>query len=427
MLRETMSVDSWLRAWSTPAPPTYQGSEALAFQRWFKFKEAFSPELVRQVIESLPSRPRHLMDCFGGSGTSGVVARLLDINATLIEVNPFLADLIEAKFADYRPFDLPSEASGLLASIDRQALSLTDLRNRLPPTFVEPGINGRWIFWKPAAKQIERIRHAIQEARSPVLRRIFSIALASILIEASNVRIDGKARRYRGGWQHRPVSAKDVTALFVSSLERIIEDVSRFPKSSRSTQRVLRGDSRKLIGQVPNSVDLAIFSPPYPNSFDYTDIYNVELWMMGYFGNSNDNAALRQKTLRSHVQVAWDAPLFSLKIPALTKIYRQLDSARSELWDHRLPEMVVAYFEDMNSILAGTRKRMSKDGHAAIVVGNSAYGGITVDSNTVLQEIARSNGFKLKSSKSVRVMRSSMQQTQGHKVLDEWLMLFKAV
>ena len=33
--------------------------------------------------------------------------------------------------------------------------------------------------------------------------------------------------------------------------------------------------------------DLAVFSPPYPNSFDYTDVYNVELWAMGYLRNSD--------------------------------------------------------------------------------------------------------------------------------------------
>ena len=49
--------------------------------------------------------------------------------------------------------------------------------------------------------------------------------------------------------------------------------------------------------------DLVVFSPPYPNSFDYTDIYNVELWALGYLGSSADNRKLRGETLRSHVQI----------------------------------------------------------------------------------------------------------------------------
>ncbi|MDP1363097.1 DNA methylase N-4/N-6, partial [Klebsiella variicola] len=70
------------------------------------------------------------------------------------------------------------------------------------------------------------------------------------------------------------------------------------------------GDSRTALQQVDQQADLIVFSPPYPNSFDYTDIYNVELWVLGYIGSSADNLTLRNQTLRSHVQIrrAYDGP-----------------------------------------------------------------------------------------------------------------------
>jgi hypothetical protein len=427
MLRGSWTFDSWVHDWSTPAPTTYQGSEELAFQRWFKFKEAFSPALVKQVIESMPERPRRVMDCFGGSGTTGVVARLLGIDATLIEVNPFLADLIEAKLSDYRSFDLPLEASRLLVSIDRQEAPLKELRERLPPTFIEPGVNERWLYWKGAAKEIERIRCAVEQVKSQTLRRLFRIALASCLVEASNVRIDGKARRYRGNWQNRYVTARDVRGLFSVALQKIIEDVSRFPDEGKHQQVVMRGDARRLTAELKREYDLAMFSPPYPNSFDYTDIYNIELWVLGYLGSTGDNLKLRHETLRSHVQVKWTAPSFELKSATLEKTYKALEAKRERLWDPRLPEMVVAYFEDMNTILANSRKCLRADGHVAIVVGNSSYADVTIDSSMILNELGKASGLKLKSSESVRVMRSSMQQTRGDKVLDEWLMIFETM
>jgi len=38
-------------------------------------------------------------------------------------------------------------------------------------------------------------------------------------------------------------------------------------------------------------VDAAIFSPPYPNSFDYTDVYNLELWVLGYLDDASEPCA----------------------------------------------------------------------------------------------------------------------------------------
>lgn len=49
--------------------------------------------------------------------------------------------------------------------------------------------------------------------------------------------------------------------------------------------------------------DLAVFSPPYPNSFDYTDVYNIELWTLGYIRDAASNQRLRSATLSSHVQI----------------------------------------------------------------------------------------------------------------------------
>ena len=140
------------------APTTYLGSEALAFQRWFKFKEAFSPSFVREVIESLPRRPKSVLDCCGGSGTTGLVAQFLGIRPWLIEVNPFLADLIDCKLFDYRDTNLPREAAKVVERFHKVSVSIRDVRSRLPPTFVEPGVHDRWLFGISVARTIERLR-----------------------------------------------------------------------------------------------------------------------------------------------------------------------------------------------------------------------------------------------------------------------------
>jgi DNA modification methylase len=72
----------------------------MPFQGWRRFKEAFAPELVRRAIEETGD-VEHLVDPFGGSGTAALAAQFLGVQPSSIEVNPFLADLIEAKIAPY--------------------------------------------------------------------------------------------------------------------------------------------------------------------------------------------------------------------------------------------------------------------------------------------------------------------------------------
>jgi hypothetical protein len=62
-----------------------------------KFKEAFSPKFVVDALASMPHTPRRCVDPFGGSGTTALTCSFLGIDSVSIEVNPFLADLIEAK------------------------------------------------------------------------------------------------------------------------------------------------------------------------------------------------------------------------------------------------------------------------------------------------------------------------------------------
>jgi hypothetical protein len=145
-------------------------------------------------------------------------------------------------------------------------------------------------------------RHAIGQLETPEHQRLFRALLGSIAVKLSNVVISGKGRRYRSGWQDRHDTVDSVDRAFRDTVERAIQDISRFGSRAEPGYSLLRGDSRQLIGQLPPA-EFALFSPPYPNSFDYTDIYNVELWLLGYLTSKQDNAALRRATLRSHVQI----------------------------------------------------------------------------------------------------------------------------
>lgn len=88
---------------------TNAGAIALPFQSWRHFKEAFAPELVARAHAESRIPVRVCLDPFGGSGTTALACQFLGVHPITIEVNPFLADLIEAKLSKYRADDLATD------------------------------------------------------------------------------------------------------------------------------------------------------------------------------------------------------------------------------------------------------------------------------------------------------------------------------
>jgi hypothetical protein len=167
---------------------------------------------------------------------------------------------------------------------------------------------------------------------------------------------------------------------------------------------------------------LAVFSPPYPNSFDYTDVYNVELWMLGYLSSPKDNRELRVSTLCSHVQIARDFPAAPRGSATLNDTLGHLDERRVQLWDRRIPEMVGGYFADLISVLKSIREAIAVSGRAWMVVGDSRYAGVRIPTARILAELAPDIGWRVLNTESCRSMRVSPQQGGRHE-LDEMLVV----
>ena len=402
---------------------TNAGAAVLPFQSWRPFKEAFAPELVDRAVRETSGIVRHIVDPFGGSGTTALAAQFLGIQPSTIEVNPFLADLIEAKLA---PINFEEVAAEFGKVVERAAACeepSTPVFAAAPATFVEPGCNGRFIFPKSVARRLLVYRSAIDQVRDPNCRRLFRVILGSTAIPSSNVIVSGKGRRYRKGWRQREADPNLVDRLFHQGVLQSLYDLRLYAARACRDYRVLRGDARLLAGELGEH-DLAVFSPPYPNSFDYTDVYNVELWTLGYLQSSEANRRLRNATLRSHVQVARDLDSGVLPSLALKRTIEALRDVRSALWNRHIPEMIGAYVRDMTTILERLKAQLRRLGRVYMVVGDSRYAEILVPTAAILAEIVPSLGFTIENIEPSRSMRSSPQQGGRH-VLQETLLVLE--
>jgi hypothetical protein len=286
---------------------------------------------------------------------------------------------------------------------------------------VQPGSNEQWIFSTGIAQRILALRAAIEAVENSANRRLLRTILGSILIGVSNVIVNGKGRRYRGSWKKRDCTADTVEKHFRRNFEEVVIDLKNFGARACGDYCLIRGDCRERLRDV-ECVDLAIFSPPYPNSFDYTDIYNLELWMLGYLSSKQDNSILRNQTLRSHVQIKRSFDTLRDVSPKLDRVYDALVRVRRKLWNRHIPEMVSSYFCDMASILAEIHSKLRQNGRIFMAVGSSKYAGVLVDVPGILLDLATSSGLTVIDSAAIRSMRASAQQG-GRQELSESLIV----
>jgi hypothetical protein len=419
-LTDSATLSDWLGGRRPLHLSTNTGAEQVAFQGWRNFKEAFAPELVGQAYEETSrALGRPVVSCidpFGGSGTTALACQFLDVYPTTIEVNPFLADLIEAKLSTYNTDQLVADFSDVIRSRYRE---YADPFPGAPITFVEPGLNGKYIFSRPVASRIASIRRGIMKVENESNRRLMLVLLGAIALSVSNVLVSGKGRRYRRDWERRQVGREAVDSAFSDAVVKAIYEIQRYQRRTGKSYQVLRGDARELV-PTNGRYDLTVFSPPYPNSFDYTDVYNVELWVCGYLHSSGDNRDLRLSTLRSHVQIkrSFDSPIMSSK--TLERVSSELYEVRMKLWDQDIPAMISAYFADMNVIIGKLHEGLVAGGRAYIVVGDSQYAGVKVPVAEILSELASAGGFNISAEEPFRSMRASPQQG-GRKGLSETL------
>ena len=214
-----------------------------------------------------------------------------------------------------------------------------------------------------------------------------------------------------------------VEELFFALVKRAIEDIGQFAQRRVESYEILRGDSRVVLQGV-KPCELAVFSPPYPNSFDYTDVYNVELWALGYLNGPHSNSILRSATLSSHVQISRDFASPPGNSPTLAEVLRKLEDKRPDLWNPNIPSMVGAYFSDLLEVLDHVGRILVQGGSAWVVVGDSRYAGVEIPVANVLEELVGTRGWEILAREPFRLMPSSPQQG-GERTLAEQLLVFR--
>ena len=386
--------------------------------RWYPFVEGYSKEFIEGILGELSFKPKCALEPFCGSGTTPVELQNHNIKCYSFEVSPFMHLLSTVKLG--RQYNVDTFEYYVKAVTKKLSHTSRNIRKIEPIPFgntvVKKEESKKWNFHDNAIDGILDIRYAIRTTvDNDDYKNLFTIALASIIIQASNVFRNGKCLSYKNGWETRIFSRKDIHNFFLERLNSIFAEdiriISKQNSSVNNSEICYLGDVRTNIQQVPNGkVDLIITSPPYLNSRDYTDIYMLELKVLQLINSYEELRELRKNTLRSHVQIPYDK-ILPIENERLHDSISKMLNNKQNTWNSDIINMICAYFEDMQFLFSEFAKKMRKDGVIYFNVANSAYYGVEVPVDFIIADIAESCGFKIREIRKARDLKTSPQQS----------------
>ena len=353
-------------------------NENLPVHRWFRFKEGFSADLLRTILLSLrPGIGKKnicVADPFCGVATSLVSAQELrdfSITAIGIERNPFIHFIAKTKVA--WPLIDPER---LLRTGEEILIRSGRLLGRATmPTL--SGFTTERCMSRHNTLRLRSIRDAIREDGDSPTHDALLLGMSAAVEQLSKTRKDGRALRLVEKNRQRIDKVLSKKWTQIASDVRFMQQVNE----QRHVPLVLLGDGRfpESSGLRRSSIDLLVTSPPYPNNIDYSEVYKLELWLLGFVNDAKDFLKLRKSTFRSHPTAAevgtdedFDSELRKGMLRSVLRpIIRRTESS-TERYRHRL---VLGYAFDLWTTLREYHSFLKSGGLCVFVVGNSLHGG----------------------------------------------------
>jgi hypothetical protein len=262
-------------SWSEQALPERVRTKHV--HRLHPYHGKFIPQLVEVLLERYVPAGGHVLDPFGGSGTTLVQALESGYDATGVDIAAFNALLMRVKTAQY---DLPELRAELTDACARIA-TLAPRRSRVP--------RRRYLrdWYAPqAAAELFAFADLIGEYRNADVLRVVLSRAARSARRAAHFDLEAPREPQRGEyWCHkhrrtcRPVenAAGFLRRYTLDTLTRIEEFAAVRDLDREAT--VVHGDSREAPLRGP--FDAVLTSPPYAGVIDYHEQHRYAYELLG--------------------------------------------------------------------------------------------------------------------------------------------------
>ncbi|WP_438835582.1 DNA methyltransferase [Streptococcus pluranimalium] len=374
-------------------------------QRWYRYKEGYSTALVKKIINDYNNNPNGIiLDPFLGSGSTVIAANELSLHGVGFEVNPFSYYLSCLKLKNYKPEE-KIEFIKSYKKILNLSLNFKDgNQSDLPKLSIS-----HKVFNKNIEEYFMTVKYYIDNyTGNQTIKDLLKLGWLTTLEEVSLYKKAGNGLKKR-------TSSKTIVSE-TEKVEEILKKIFYVIANDMELHDIkfdceIYNDSCLNVENYisAESISGVIFSPPYANSFDYTEIYKLELWFGDFVKEYSDLKKLRQVSLRSHLNAFNNENQENMiSTHELNSLLQELNG--KELWNKNIPKMLAMYFDQMFSLLDSIYTVLEKDGFCSMVVGNSSYGGVVFPTDLILASYAEDIGFSVDKVEVDRYIITSSQQ-----------------
>ncbi len=407
---------------------SYQGNKTVPGLRWLKYKEGFSADLVRGLLDATGAKS--FLDPFSGSGTAPLTAGSMGMDATGIEVMPvgnLLARSISIASNGLQREELYEAADGFLQALKGDQVNPNMGFPHIPIT--------KHAFPEETETELAKAREHLSGLTDNHLRTILTLACVSVLEEISYTRKDGQFLRWdpQSGRDVKPKLHKptlpSLSDAFGQRAKEIAYDLSALKAQYGGTApEFVEGSSLDELQNLPDErFDAVVTSPPYANRYDYTRTYALELAYMGYdaekikelrqtlLSATVENRSKRESLKSSYGRV--DRANLAIDMadqqPALQEALSALRTEADNLSNRNVINLVENYFTEMALIVVELARLVSPGGHVFMVNDNVRYHGEEIPVDLILSDFAEQCGFRCDSIWTLNRGKGNSSQQMG--------------
>lgn len=357
-----------------------------------------------------------ILDCFSGSGTTLMQARLYGMNAIGRDINPLAVLISRVKSTNLNINKLKAEVKILYDKIDKVKVN----ENEIP---IFP--NKDFWFEKKVQYDLAKILKSIKKIKNKKYREFLLVCFSSIIRKVSNA--DAKIVP--------PVKSKkmlkliqkgrkiDTLGIFKEAVSSNLERVSNFSRDcvKSTTLGVKKGNAKKLRLK-DNSIDLVITSPPYISAQKYARSTQLEMYWLGLVKDNIKKIDLN--TLGTErVYVGEFKTINDTGYSLLDKYIRLIKKN-----DEERAYITYKYFKDMQEVISEIYRVLKPNKNFILVIGNNKITKIYLPNHEILSEIAESVGF-VKEDEYIDDIKYRGFMTKRNKTAglidSEWILIFR--
>lgn len=376
---------------------------------WYYYYAGYADEFIKKAIEKYGKFYDEpiIVDPWNGSGTTSLVASMMDLTCYGFDINPVMVVIAKAKLFDTRKIDVKE--------IEKQLLSI-EISLLTEDQYSEDPLNS-W-FTVESLSAIRLIEDSIQiisgiKQKDNQLQRIkdfcdvetlnneicfYYLTFFTTLKQFTKVFIGSNPT-----W----IKTKNLKKLnpklleIISNYLNILENIKeKYSEGVNPEKIVIRAGNSKNIPLDNETANMVITSPPYCTRIDYVVYTKIELSLLGY--NSIDIQGLRREMIGTPtVQKGVDSVKY-LKHNQLVSLSETCYKTLESIYTHESKAAKGYYFKTYAQYFSGMYKSLSEiyrilnnDGVAIIVVQDSWFKEINVNVPKVISEFGKSFGFSI--------------------------------